>query len=331
MKPRAVFIGGCGRSGTTLLGAMLGSHPKCLATPEAKFNAVAYLQSLQRSGTVDMQLALERIQAHWSFHVFGVKLDVAEFERAAPGGSYADLVLWIVEQYGRRVGKAQADVWVDHTPANMLYANTLFDLYPDAKLLHLVRDGRAVAASVMKLDWGPNRVDKAAEWWVSRLAYGFAAELHFGPERVMRVRYEDLVSEPSCTLQKVTEFLELDYRADMIGGVGFQVPAYASQGHTLVGSRPDPARIHAWQSELSARQIEIIESSAGALLRYLGYELLNGGYLRRMSEAERICATVVDLYREMSNRFHRRQRMAKAVVVAGNTKALTAAAQGDPV
>jgi hypothetical protein len=313
------------------LGAMLGSHPDCLATPEAKFNAVAYRQTLQAKGALDIRVAMEKIQAHRNFPVFGVKLDPDEFLRTMPDASYADIVLWIVEQYGRRVGKAQPPVWVDHTPANILNANFLFDHYPGAKLLHLVRDGRAVAASVMKLDWGPNRADKAAAWWASRLDYGLAAELQHGPERVMRVRYEELVSDPVSTLQAVCTFLELVYHEEMVGGIGFHIPAFSSQGHSLVGSRPDPSRILAWQLELSPRQIEIIESVAGAELHGLQYELLNGGYARRMSEVERIRATAVDLYRQVTNRLHRRQRMAKAIAAASNTSILTSTAQGDPI
>jgi hypothetical protein len=310
---------------------MLGSHPDCLATPEAKFNAVAYRQTLQEGGTLDIAAAIAKIQAHRNFPVFGVKLDPDELLQRMPDATYADVVMWIVEQYGHRVGKPQPAIWVDHTPANILNADFLFDLYPGAKLLHLVRDGRAVAASVIKLDWGPNRVDKAAAWWASRLAYGFAAELQHGPERVMRVCYEELVSDPVGTLQAVCNFLELDYHEEMVGGVGFQIPAFSSQGHALVGSRPDRSRIMAWQSELSPRQIEIIESIVGDLLHDLEYELLNGGHARRMSEAERIRAMAVDLYRQVTNRLHRRQRMAKAIAAAGDSMVLTSATQGDPI
>jgi hypothetical protein len=143
------------------------------------------------------------------------------------------------------------------------------------------------------------------------------------------VRYEDLVTEPEGTLQKVCAFVGIDYDAEMLNGMGFQQPAYASQGHALVGSRPDASRIGAWQSELSARQIEIVESIAGALLRNLGYELLNGGYARRMTDRERLTFIAVNLYRQLTNRMHRQKRVAKAVAATGNRQTLVAATQGD--
>jgi len=329
MGLRPVFIGGCGRSGTTLLGAMLGSHPKCLTTPEAKFNTFGYLKSRHEGGKVDLQEALAKIRTHWSSHTFGVNLDLDEFLGSQPCGSYADLVLWIVEQYGRKMGKPQPAIWIDHTPSNISYANLLFELYPNAKLIHLVRDGRAVAASVMKLDWGPNTVDNSAQWWVHEVANGFAAELHQGPERVMRVRYEDLVNEPVSALQKISTFLDLDYVEDMVNGVGFRVPAFASQGHTRIGSRPDASRIGGWRSELSARQIEIIEHIAGNLLLCLGYDLLYGAYARHMTSTERLSAISVDLYRRVTNNLHRQIRRARAVAARGDTYVLKTAAQSD--
>jgi hypothetical protein len=310
---------------------MLGTHPDCLATPEAKFNAVAYRQSFQEHGAFDLASSFENIRMHWSFQVFGVGLEAADHLRKDPNASYTDLVMWIVQEYGRKVGKEQISLWIDHTPSNILHARALLDLYPDAKLLHLVRDGRAVAASVMKLDWGPNTVDRAAQWWVYMLAHGFAAELHYGPERVMRVSYENLVSNPAATLQAVSTFLGIEYDEGMVNGSGFQSPAFASLGHDLIGSRPDNSRIGAWREELNAREIEIFENIGGAVLQYLGYTLLHRGRARRMSETERLKALTVDLYRQMTNRLHRRQRLTKAVASAGNTSTVLPVAQGDRV
>jgi hypothetical protein len=64
MQP--VFIGGCGRSGTTLLGAMLGTHSKCIVTPESKFNYEAIKASMREKGQVDPVQAYEKIINHWS-------------------------------------------------------------------------------------------------------------------------------------------------------------------------------------------------------------------------------------------------------------------------
>jgi hypothetical protein len=328
---RPVFIGGCGRSGTTLLGAMLGSHPQYLTTPEAKFNTVAYMKCLQDRETVDLPSAIKRIQAHWSFRVFSVALDADEFIRLVPDASYSDLVRWIVEQYGQSVGKIQPTVWIDHTPDNILHARHLFDLYPDAKMIHLVRDGRAVAASVIKLDWGPNTVDAAANWWIHKVAHGFAVEALYGADRVMRVRYEDLVTDPATILETICNFLELEYVGEMQLGSGYRIPPYASQGHELVGSRLDKSRIGGWRSQLTPRQIEIIEYIADNVLHTLGYELLYGGFARHVTLVEQTKSFLVDLRRHVINRFRIDRQIAKAIDAAGNDETVTIAVDERPV
>lgn len=324
---RPIFIGGCGRSGTTLLGAMLGSHPRYLATPEAKFNIAAYTYCLQQRSAYDIPTALEAIQTHWSYRLLGLDLDLAAWMRQTPNASYGDLIRWIVAHYGCRVGKPDPSVWIDHTPGSILHTRLLLELYPDAKILHLVRDARAVAASVVRMDWGPNTVDRATHWWIHKLAHGFAAELDHGPERILRVHYEDLVRDPAHTLRHICAFLDIDYHDEMVNGSGFHVPVFASQGHTLVGSRPDASRSEAWRSELSPRQIEIIESIAGTLLRYLGYPMIYGDHARRMTQAERVRAFAIDLVRQVTNPLHQRRRRAKAVAASRSAQTMTAAAQ----
>ena len=61
------------------------------------------------------------------------------------------------------------------TPSAALKGNTLYRMFPEMKLLHLVRDGRDVACSVLRMPWGPNDLDSALDWWARRLEQGFAA------------------------------------------------------------------------------------------------------------------------------------------------------------
>ena len=75
--PRPVFIGGCGRSGTTLLGAMLGTHPRCLATPESKFRFLPYRRQRTTDRGIDLSSAIEQIADHWSFKIWDVDLGEA--------------------------------------------------------------------------------------------------------------------------------------------------------------------------------------------------------------------------------------------------------------
>ena len=148
----------------------------------------------------------------------------------------------------------------------------------------------------MKVDWGPNTANAAAYWWINRVAHGLAAESHFGPQRVRRVRYEDLVLEPQATLQAICSFLEIDFEPAMLTGSGFRVPKHAASIHPYVGSAPNAKRIQAWQQELSARQIEIFESVAGQFLTCLGYDLKFGLHARPVSTVEMVRLGIEEVY-----------------------------------
>lgn len=149
---RPVFIGGCERSGTTLLGSMLGGHNDCLCVPEMQFKFnILRLTASGDQNSVDTVNILRRLSDRSRFRIW--ELDVASVTHKRL--SCRELIEWIVTAYSQKVGKPAPAVWVDHTPANIRYAWTLLHLFPDAKMIHIIRDGRAVAASILPLDWGP--------------------------------------------------------------------------------------------------------------------------------------------------------------------------------
>ena len=311
-QTRPVFIGGCPRSGTTLLGSILGSHSNCLATPESKFNISVCRRGLAAAAESDMGAVVSMIANHWSFRLWD--LDIPKEIRESPRAQYSDVMVRLVREYGHKVGKPDAAVWIDHTPANTLIAPHLFELFPQARMVHLVRDGRATAASVMRLDWGPNTVSKAARVWISRVAHGLACESRFGPQRVRQVRYEDLVSEPEATVRNVCEFIGIDFQPSMVSGTDFDVMPYTSNQHALIGQVPDVSRITGWQNELRPRQIEIFENIAGTLLVALNYELVYGMQAKGMTTTESIVEALQDTYqRVVVNRVLRRRRINRSM------------------
>lgn len=305
---RPVLIGGCDRSGTTLLGAMLGAHPDCICTPEAQFK-IEVLQRLDLLGELEnIERAAAYIEEHWRFRIWrsGIDPNAAPFDDIS---SYADLLAWVVRSYGSIHGKPDAHVWVNHDPGNVKYATTLFELFPNAKLIHIVRDGRAVAASLMKMDGGPNVIISAADFWRSRLAGGLAAETAFGPDRVMRVRYEDLITNPESALRRISNFAEIDYVCEMQAGGGLAVPPYAERTHRRIGSPPEPDRANAWQRELTLRQVEIFEYITGDLLAMMGYSPCFGRRAQQLTRWENWTLYFQDALRtQFVNRFQSKWR-----------------------
>jgi hypothetical protein len=283
---RPVFIGGCDRSGTTLLAAMLGNHSACLTTPESQFktNILPVLEgSLDRIRT---ERVVTRIGKHWRFRLWGMELPGSYGGELGERAPYGEILAWMARQYGREVEKPDARWWIDHTPVNLRYAARLAEIFPEARFLHIVRDGRAVAASVIPLDWGPNTIVHAAPWWGERVSHGLAAETLPGPARALRVTYEELVREPERVMRGVCDFCAIPYEPAVLVSAGFRVPKYTENQHALIGGTPDPSRIDAWRSKLTRREIEIFEASTGDLLPLLGYPLEFGNRARRATGKE---------------------------------------------
>jgi hypothetical protein len=179
-------------------------------------------------------------------------------------------------------------LWVDHTPSNLHNWRLLDDTFPDARFVHIVRDGRAVALSLKSVRWGPNDVEASAQWWLSRLSTALMCELALGAECVLRVRYEDLVSDPATALGRVCAFIGVEYEPSMAAGGGYRLPKYWNHGHTLVARSPDASRIGAWARDLSASDIERFEAAAGPALEFFDYPLRYGGGARPSALLERL-------------------------------------------
>lgn len=287
MIDKAIFIGGCARSGTTLLGAMLGAHPRCICVPESQFKA----QLLKDPRLIESADIHRFITGQWRFKLWDLPLGADDLAlNGTAENRPARSMQHLVQLYAAKVGKTEARVWIDHTPHNVRQAQLLAGAFPDAKFIHLVRDGRAIAASVMPLDWGPNSITEAAHFWVEQTAYGLAAEQTLGPERVRRVYYEELVRNPDGVMRELADFAGLDFTPRLVEGGGFIPPRYTADQHTLVASRPDPSRIDAWRSKLSRREHEIFEHLTEDFLGYLGYPRHCPYPTRGPSVAERLGA-----------------------------------------
>ena len=303
---KLVFIGGAHRSGTTMLGSILGAHSSCLCIPEAQFKTDAY-RMVYGKDKADIADIISMVRNHLRFKYWG--LDIGP--DIPPGiNSFQELFLWLSQRYGEKIGKLGSAICVDHTPLNIKYADMLFDLFPEAKMIHLVRDGRAVSSSIMPLDWGPNTIDKAASSWASKVRMGLRVESLYGSERIKRIRYEDVVLDPEKTMKEICVFLDITYEPGMIEGGGFLVPAYTEKQHQLVGKRPMADRADAWKNLLTRREIEIFETIAAEHLLQFGYSVHYGATARKTTFFEKIIFTLKHGYRKrFTNRLRRNRRV----------------------
>jgi len=313
VKP--LFVGGCERSGTTMLGAMLGASRRCITVPESQFIEHQFERVGFDPGALNPREVLAGIIADERYRLlWQMPLQPEDVRPEQVGTTYPRLLTWLVREYARTRDKPSAEVWVDHSPNNFPRALTLLRLFPEARFIHLVRDGRAVAASLLPLDWGPNNTLHAAEYWMARTAAGLLAESELGAERVLRVTYEELVAQPELAMQRLCSFAGLNYESAMAAGAGEPVGRYHERQHQLVGQPPDRSRVDAWRRALTAREIEIFEAEAGDFLTLLGYEPVFGIRARPASRFQVFQLRIADFARRAGNNLRRQRRARNAIV-----------------
>ena len=301
-----VFIGGCSRSGTTLLGSVLGAHPDAVCVPESQFK-IRLISSALPAGPLDRDQVVDWLCSSFRFRIW--HLDRASLLESLPSlCSAAELMTSLARFYAQRLGRAEAGFWIDHTPNNIRYFLLLARTFPPARFIHLVRDPRGVASSLKPLDWGPNHSHTCARLWLQQVAFGLAAEDRLG-ERVLRVRYEDVLEDPRAAAQAICRFLDVEYDPTMLRADGFRVPSYSQGQHRLVGDGLEPSRSRAWERSLSPREIELVEATVCDLLDYFGYTARFGASARPLTGWERLSCSLRDLIRtEVSNRWRLRRR-----------------------
>ena len=272
-SPKCVFIGGCGRSGTTMLGSALGAADRAIVTQESQFKLRLLKKIFEAKTPLSAPEMYEAIANDRKFiALWQMKPEVRSQDAATDMMGTARRVIFdVVDQYAAALQRSNWAYWIDHTPENIRYISELLAFSPDAKFIHLIRDGRAVAASVLPLDWGPNDAQHAGRWWIREIAFGLAAEKRY-PDRVLQVRYEDLVTAPERTLRTICGFLGIDFVPAMVSANALSAPGYTRRQHQLVGSTITSSQVSTWRSKLTEQQIAVFEAEAGEMLGMLGYK-----------------------------------------------------------
>lgn len=252
----------------------MGGGAGYTVTPESHFKQTIPLAISSRwAEGISRDTLLRALEKNFRFKIWRSALPAFEdLPQMLMPPDYGRLILALVDEYARKQGIDSWGTWVDHTPQNIQDPLMLLQIFPEARFIHLVRDPRAVAASVLPLDWGPDSADEAALFWAQKLSYGLVLEQSH-PERVMRVYYEDIVRTPEETVRRVCTHCGIEFSPAMLAGSAFAVPDYTRGQHRLVGSRPDPKRLESWKQKLDFWQVATIEKSVGDMMMIMGYEL----------------------------------------------------------
>ena len=275
MNLRPVFIAGCDRSGTTMLGNILGAAPEAAATPESQFIHELLLLMHIRAFSSPLDAA-KWLQNQFRYAVWDMQCNTEELATLIELAYPRQTVINLVNAYFNRFydDESRPKVWVDHTPDNFKHSAVLAHYFPEAYFIHIVRDGRAVYHSVKNLDWGPNNAYAATRFWAERLQQALSAEIS-AESRCVRVRYEDILQRPEQRIAELCNAVGLPYQNCMLTGNSLDLPRFTRHQHLLVGNRPDLSRANIWQEKLSQREIGEFEAYpwSRTLLEAMGYEL----------------------------------------------------------
>jgi Sulfotransferase family len=273
--PSPFFIVGNDRSGTTMLRLIVDRGPEAAVPPESMF-LTDFAPAFDAGEPRDAQSAARLMRQVWEHP----KVRLWELGTAPPAVpeelSGADAYRFIVaapfEAYAARHGKPR---WGDKTPHYVHHVDHLLRLWPQARFVVLVRDGRDVALSLRRMPFGPNNAWAAAQWWARGIRAGARAQREH-PDAVLTVRYEDLAERPAGEMRRVCGFLGLSYSDDMLAlelvDPARIVPDQAAWFPTLFDGINTSA-VARWRREMSARDRRIFAALAGAELELLGYDV----------------------------------------------------------
>jgi hypothetical protein len=184
----------------------------------------------------------------------------------------------LAELYLERVGRNDVTYFGEKTPRHLNHVHKIIDLYPDAKIIAIIRDGRDVALSLTEVPWGPKSYYHNLDRWL-RDYRCYQRLLRDATIDVLDVRYEDLTTRPVETLQRLTDFLDLPYEPSMAEGnaKNADIPERELGWKARATATIDRSRVARWRKELSEEQIACVERWGGDALRLLGYELVTDG------------------------------------------------------
>ena len=292
----APFIVANPGSGTTLLRMMLDAHSQLAIPPETHFIPDVIQRAREIRRAADRKPAPEDLTAvnagnrRWGD--FG--LDEAELRErmAGPEGSTnaRRALRAFYSLYAEKHGKPR---WGDKTPDYLLSINRIGRTLPEARFVHLVRDGRDVALSRRRWRARAGGEERSvADWagqWKRWILDGRDQGQRAGS--YIEVRYEDLVTETEAALRRVCEHCELGFETAMLNyheraegrleEMGRALPAEDGKGgreaghrqakHALTTAPPQESKIGEWRSEMSEADRQAFEAEAGDLLAELGY------------------------------------------------------------
>ena len=262
---RHIILGGAPRSGTTILRTLLDRHPEVCCGPETKLLVPAAFNEA------------------WLSQAYGIPgPEMEAMRRGSPSqGAFVDAFAARVRTDARKPR------WAEKTPQNIRHLAWIVERFPEATVVHIVRDGRDVVCSMREHpdwrwvdgSWQKVLVPRPLGWYAQRWVDDTAAGMAWRSDpRYAELRYEDLVADPPAVLVSLCERLGIPADAAWLAGASVGAPrAEATRGEGTGG--PDyagavsAASVGRWRSDLDEDELREVEQRCGERLRELGYAI----------------------------------------------------------
>ncbi|HZS84692.1 MAG TPA: sulfotransferase [Stellaceae bacterium] len=272
------FIIGSGRSGTTLLRLILARHSRLHIPPETWFlrDLVAELPLSATLTPSQVERAVAIMTTGYRWPDMGIRPEeLRGWAMALERPKLVDVVGLVYRFHLERAGKVR---FGDKTPIYFDIVPQLATLYPGAKFIHLIRDGRDVAISWINLNYDRYYERPGFEWTsVMARRQAYVGGPHW--QQIIEIKYEDLVADLEVTVRKICRFLGEEFEPGMLDyqeGIEL-VPARERHIHGKLGQPVTKDSIGLWRSKLSALECFAMESCLSRDLQDLGYELRFSG------------------------------------------------------
>lgn len=249
LRDRMVFVVGARRSGTLWLQRALECHPALVSAPTETYlfaNGIEPLTQLFQHGSpasiAVAQTYMDRDDLIDALRDFCDRVFMGLRDQLRPNATHI----------------------LERTPWHAKVLPLVGEIYPDAAVLHIIRDGRDVARSLVSRHWGPETYEDAAEEW--RTTVEAARECGPSLARYREVRYETLIADPESQMLDIFEWLSLPATPATLAALRLEMT-------TPVNLRPEDSKVAAakWESTLSHEDRRTVERVAGSLLVELGY------------------------------------------------------------
>lgn len=283
-----VFIIGNPRSGTTLLRVILNAHPDLVIPPECGFAMWLYPQFKNRDVSqkevlADFIVELKKTRKFETWQIDSQKLFLYLIEK--PPKTYAELTHHIYNFYAL-THNITPKRWGDKNNFYLNLIDEINEVFPEAQFIHIVRDGRDVAGSYIRLTKKqinskykpnlPDQIDKIAKEWVTNNNKIESSLQKIETDRKIRVRHEDIILDFKNTIKSITDFLGMPYKHEMedFGAAEkAKEPDEFMQWKNKLYGRLDYSSVGIFKNDLQPDQISTFSNLAKEALARYGYEI----------------------------------------------------------